>query len=173
MFLLMHFYKDVAISPSDLNKDLQRIIKVKLLEQIVGTCNSKYGYFIKIIDVDKIHNGLIMDGTGDIVFKIRYQVVFMRPFVNEVCEGIIEDVFDVGGFHVRVGPMLVYISHDNVHPLYKLDKANRCYINQNDNTELKKGTKVRFRYTDVSQFKNGFAPMGTIKDNYLGYLSDN
>ena len=173
MFFIMNFTKDVSISPSDLNKDLQKIIKVKLLEQIIGTCNSKYGYFVKVIRIGKINNGLIMDGSGDIVFKMNYQAIFMRPFVNEICEGIIEEVFEVGGFHVRVGPMLVYISHDNVHPLYKLDKANRCYINQNDNTELKKGTKVRFRYTDVSQFKNGFAPMGTIKDNYLGYLSDN
>ena len=115
-----------------------------------------------------------MDGSGDIVFKMEYKVAFMRPCKNEVCEGIIDDVFNVGGMLVKVGPMKVYISPDNVHPKFKLDKTSLSYINPDDNTELKIGTKVRFRYTDVSQFKDGeFKPIGTMKDNYLGYLKDN
>ena len=171
----MNFVKDVTISPADLNKDLSKIIKVKLLEQILGTCNPKYGYFIKVIEIGKVKNGLIMDGTGDIVFKMKYNAVFMRPFVNEICEGIIEEIFkDVGGLHVRVGPMIVLISHENIPTTYNFDKANLCYINPNDNTELKIGTKVRFKYISCSQYQNdkGFMPMGTMLDNYLGYLSD-
>jgi hypothetical protein len=50
MFFVMNFVKDVTVSPSDLSKDLTKIIKVKLFEQVTGTCHPKYGYFIKIIN---------------------------------------------------------------------------------------------------------------------------
>ena len=49
MFFIMNFTKDVTISPADLSKDLKKIIRVKLIEQITGTCNEKYGYFIKVL----------------------------------------------------------------------------------------------------------------------------
>ena len=69
MFFLMCFTKDVVISPSDLSKDLKKIIRIKLIDQVTGTCNEKYGYFIKVISIGEIKNGIIMDGTGDIIFK--------------------------------------------------------------------------------------------------------
>ena len=169
----MQFSKDVIVSPSDLSKDLKKIIRVKLLEQITGTCSPKYGYIIKVINIGESGNGIIMEGSGDIIFKTEYKVVLMRPFKGEICDGIIDTVFEEGGIHVKVGPMIVHIAKDDMQPNYILNRKDLCYVNEKENIELKKGTKVRFRYTDVSQFKNGFAPMGTIKDNYLGYLSDN
>ena len=159
MFFLMSFFKDVTISPSDLNKDLKKIIRVKLIEQVTGTCNEKYGYFIKVINIGDIKNGYIMDGSGDIIFKMYYQVVLLRPFRGEICDGKIEKILSKeGGIHVRVGPMLVYISNDDIPSKYKMDEKNSIYVNsQDENDILKEGEKVRFRYKeiqfDVSDFK--------------------
>ena len=168
----MNFVKDVTVSPSDLSKDLTKIIKVKLFEQVAGTCHPKYGYYIKVINVGKIQNGLIMEGSGDIVFKIQYQVAIMRPFKGEVCDGIINLIMAEGGIHVQVGPMTVYIAEDDLQPGYTLDKKNLSYISDKDKPELKIGSKVRFRYKEIQLNKNEIYPIGTMRDNYLGCIED-
>ena len=170
----MKFKKDVTVSPADLSKDLKKILKMKLLEYATGTVHPEYGYFIKIIRIydEFVKNGLIMEGSGDIIFNIEYDVLVMRPFEGEVAEGTIDNVFDEGGFFALVGPMRVYISKDDISENYVLDKNNLCYKNEKNDTELKKGTKIRFRYK-ATQFKDGdFIPTGTIRDNYLGYIED-
>ena len=176
MFFLVKFTKDVVIAPSDLNKDLKKIIKLKLIEQVTGTCNEKYGYFIKVITIGDIKNGIIMDGTGDIIFKMSYQVAVLRPFENEVCDGIIEKILPFeGGIHVRVGPMLVFIAHDDIPQKFKLDEKNNVYINTSENEEediLKEGEKVRFRYKSIQFSENDFKPTGTMLDSYLGHIRD-
>ena len=170
----MSFFKDVTISPSDLNKDLKKIIRVKLIEQVTGTCNEKYGYFIKVINIGDIKNGYIMDGSGDIIFKMYYQVVLLRPFRGEICDGKIEKILSKeGGIHVRVGPMLVYISNDDIPSKYKMDEKNSIYVNsQDENDILKEGEKVRFRYKEIQFDVSDFKPIGTMKDNYLGHIQN-
>ena len=174
MFFLMKFTRDISISPSDLSKDLKKIIKVKLIEQVTGTCNEKYGYLIKVINIEDMKNGYIMDGTGDIIFKMKYQVVLLRPFKGEVCDGVIEKVLGSdGGIHVRVGPMLVFISNDDIPKDFKLDEKKNEYVNVNDeNDVLKEGEKVRFRYKEIQYDVSEFKPIGTMQDNYLGHIMD-
>ena len=173
MFFFMVFEKDVTVTPADLSKDLTKIVKVKLYEQLTGTCHPKYGYFIRILEAKPYQNGLIMDGTGDIVFKMIYKVVVMRPFKGEICDGIVEKVFNEGGIHVRVGPMIVFIPEDEMPPAFTLDKKNLIYIHEKESTELKIGSKVRFRYKAIQYQKNEFLPIGTMRDNYLGSIQDN
>ena len=173
MFFIMQFSKDVIVSPSDLSKDLKKIIRVKLLEQITGTCSPKYGYIIKVLNIGESGNGIIMEGSGDIIFKTEYKVVLMRPFKGEICDGIIDTVFEEGGIHVKVGPMIVHIAKDDMQPNYILNRKDLCYVNEKENIELKKGTKVRFRFKEIQFDKNEFKPIGTMRDNYLGYIQDN
>ena len=174
MFFLMKFIKDISISPSDLCKDLKKIIKVKLIEQVTGTCNEKYGYLIKVINIEDMKNGYIMDGTGDIIFKMRYQVALLRPFKGEVCDGVIEKILPgEGGIHVRVGPMLVFIANDDIPKGFHLDESKNQYVNENDGNDiLKEGEKVRFRYKEIQFHINEFKPIGTMQDMYLGHIMD-
>ena len=169
----MQFSKDVIVSPSDLSKDLKKIIRVKLLEQITGTCSPKYGYIIKVINIGESGNGIIMEGSGDIIFKTEYKVVLMRPFKGEICDGIIDTVFEEGGIHVKVGPMIVHIAKDDMQPNYILNRKDLCYVNEKEKKKKKKGTKVRFRFKEIQFDKNEFKPIGTMRDNYLGYIQDN
>ena len=168
----MNFSEDVIITPADLSKDLIKIAKVKLLERVTGICHPKYGYFIKVFAIGDLKNGLIMEGTGDIIFKIDYSAVLMRPFKGEICDGIIENILPEGGFFVKVGPMKVYIPKDNIQPNFTLDDKNLCYSDEKKSIELRKDTRIRFRYTGIQFEENDFKPIGTIRDNYLGYIQD-
>ena len=172
MFFIMNFTKDVTISPADLSKDLKKIIRVKLIEQITGDCNEKYGYFIKVLKIGDIQNGYIMDGSGDIIFKMSYEAVLFRPFVNEVSDGIIEKILPLGGgIHVKVGPMLVFIPKENIPNTYIFEEKNNYYYNEKDDSDiLKEGEKVRFKYKDIQFDQNDFKPVGTMADKYLGHI---
>ena len=77
-----------------------------------------------------IQNGYIMDGSGDIIFKMSYEAVLFRPFVNEVSDGIIEKILPLdGGIHVKVGPMLVFIPKEYIPNTYILEEKNNYYYN--------------------------------------------
>ena len=169
----MKFTQDIIVSPADLSKDLKKIIRAKLLEKMTGACNPRYGYYIKIINIPDAKNGLVMEGSGDIIFKVVYTVVLMRPFKGEICDGIICKVLEEGGVHVKVGPMKVFISNDDIKEKFIFDKNNNCYVNEKNNIELREGTKVRFRYKEIQFNDNEFQPMGTMKGDYLGYIQDN
>ena len=168
----MNFSEDVIITPADLSKDLIKIAKVKLLERVTGICHPKYGYFIKVFAIGKLKNGLIMEGTGDIIFKIDYSAVLMRPFKGEICDGIIDTILEEGGIFVKVGPMKVFIAMNDVQPNFTLDDKNLCYSDEKKSIELRKDTRIRFRYTGIQFEENDFKPIGTIRDNYLGYIQD-
>ena len=174
MFFLYSFIKDVTISPSDLSKDLKKIIKVKLIEEVTGTCNERYGYFIKVIRIGDIRNGFIMEGTGDIIFKMKYEVVLFRPFKGEVCDGIIEKILAVeGGIHVRVGPMLVFISKDDIPSKYEFDEKSNSYINKDDDSDIiKEGEKLRLKYKEIQFDVSDFKPIGTLMDKFLGHIRE-
>ena len=106
------------------------------------------------------------------IFKMTYEVVLLRPFKNEVCDGVIEKILpNDGGIHVRVGPMLVFISSEDIPNNYKLDEKNNCYTNEkDDNDSLKEGEKVRFRYKEIQFNISEFKPIGTMNDNFLGHI---
>ena len=167
----MTLKKEIILTPSDLKKsNLKTTIKGKLIEKVIGNCTEKYGYFIKVIDVPNIPNGYIMDTTGDIVFNIEYRVIVMRPFKGEICEGEVERILpDKAGIHVRVGPMTVFISEEDIPSIYKKDDKNENYQSEEDGT-ISQGDKLRFKFKGIQYDNNsgGFRPIGTIKENYLG-----
>ena len=35
-----------------------------------------------------------MEGSGDIIFKVDYSAVLMRPFKGEICDGIIDTILE-------------------------------------------------------------------------------
>ena len=155
------------------NRDIKKIIKAKLVEKIIGICTEKLGYFIKIVSIGELPNGYIMDTTGDIVFNIEYKVIVMRPFKGEICDGIVEKILsDVEGLIVRVGPMKVFISNDDIPSVFKKDIKNNNYQSENDSISV--GDKVRFKIKET-QYKHEFfefAPTGTMNEKYLGHISE-
>ena len=50
------------------------------------------------------------DGTGDVLFDIKYQAVVFRPFKNEVLDGVVTGINDTM-ININVGPLEGAISH--------------------------------------------------------------
>lgn len=168
MLFIMKFEEELVLSPNILSKNLKNIIKAKLIEKVQGSVTEKYGYLICVISIGEIPNGVILDTTGDILFKITYRAVVMKPFEGEVCDGVIDKI-DEYGLHVTVGPFKVYISNSNFPPNFEYNQTNNIYTSENSES-LKLNSEVRFRISRVQFIDGDFKPTGTMADNYLGPL---
>ena len=172
MLFIKEFTHNITLSPSDLGKDLKKIIKIKLINQVTGTCNEKFGYYIKVINIGEIKNGFILEGSGNIIFKMTYKVVLLRPFKNEVSDGIVHQITG-GNILVKVGPMVVFIEKNKIPQDFEYDAKNECYKNKKDSSDIiKVGEKVRFKYIEIQYSPNEFRPIGTMFEKYLGHIKE-
>ena len=60
--------------------------------------------------VEKIEDGLVKDGTGEVYFNVTYQAVVFRPFIGEVMDGIVSEVRK-DGVYFNIGPLEGAIAH--------------------------------------------------------------
>lgn len=169
MFFVLTFEQPILMSPSCLYKDLQALIKAKLIEKVLGSVSEKYGYIVCVIKVDEPNDGKILDTSGDVLFNVRYRAVVMKPFPGEVIDGVIQDV-DKYGVHVEVGPIKVFISHSNFPSDFEYNENQNCYFSKSQNDKLAIDTEVRFRISNVQFAENNFRPIGIMNEDYLGPL---
>ncbi|GFH28270.1 uncharacterized protein HaLaN_26739, partial [Haematococcus lacustris] len=93
MFYILKLVKKLDIHPRSFGKNLREVIHEKLVQEVEGTCNSKYGYVIAVTKVDSIGEGLIrQDGTGLATFSVHYSAVVSRPFKGEVVDCVVATV---------------------------------------------------------------------------------
>jgi len=155
--------------PSCLYKDLKSLLKAKLIEKVQGSVSEKYGYIICVINIEEPNTGKVLDTSGDVLFNIRYKAVIMKPFKEEVMDGVIEKV-DKHGIHVSVGPIKVFISNVQFPPDFEYNELTKSYISRTQNDKLMNDTEVRFRTMQVGYENNEFRLTATMNENYLGPL---
>jgi DNA-directed RNA polymerase subunit E'/Rpb7 len=153
--------------PSSLCRDILKLIKTKLIEKTQGSVSEMFGYVICVIKVEDIAPGVIMDTTGDVLYRVKYRAIVMKPIIGEVSEGVIEKV-EKYGIHVGVGPMRVFISHNNFPPDFTYDENTNTYISPRKKDNMTVNTEVRFRITGIQYESNNFYPIGTMYEDYLG-----
>ena len=93
----------------------------------------------------------------------------MKPFEGEVCDGVIENVTKYG-ITVSVGPIKSFISNSDFPPNFIYDQNNNNYTSSSSG-KLEKGTEIRFRIKKLQYVNNGFRPLGTMRESYLGPIS--
>lgn len=166
----MKFERELILTPNQLGKHIKNKIKAKLIQKVQGECTEKYGYLICVVKIEDIPNGMIMDTTGNIIFNVSFDAIVMKPFVGEVCEGVIEEV-QKHGIIFSIGPIKGFISNTEFPPNFNYDEINANY-SSNDSGKFEKGSEIRFRIKQL-QFdpQQGFRPLGTMRENYLGPIS--
>ena len=163
----MVFDEAVVMPPSYLGPELQSILKAKLIEKVEGSCTEKYGYIVCVLKVEEISTGKIMDTSGDVLFNIKYRAVVLKPFVNEVLDGVIEKV-DKYGIIVSVGPILVFITNKNFHKEFEYNESSNTYVSTQQNEKLAMDVEVRFRVLGTKFDSNKITGTGIMSEDYLG-----
>jgi DNA-directed RNA polymerase II subunit RPB7 len=168
MLFVMVFTEAIVLPPAYLGSDLSAIVKAKLIEKVEGSCTERYGYIVCVLKVDDPRTGKILDTSGDVLFSVEYKAVVLKPFVNEVLDGVVEKI-DKYGATVTVGPVLFFISNKNFHTEFEFNEGTNSYVSsQQQNEKIAVDVDVRFRVLGTKFDSNIITGTGTMREDYLG-----
>ena len=70
-------------------------LESKLYADVEGTCSGQYGYIIAVVSILDIGKGMVLSGSGQAEFVIRYRAIVFKPFKGEVVDGVVNMVSKV------------------------------------------------------------------------------
>ena len=84
----------------------------RINQLFIGQCSEELGY---IIDIWRYHlnsqddlEGVVQDTTGDVIFRVRFDVIAFKPDKSEILDGVVSSVNN-DGIVVYSGPIKSYI----------------------------------------------------------------
>ncbi|GER33679.1 DNA-directed RNA polymerase II subunit RPB7 [Striga asiatica] len=151
MFFHIVLERNMQLHPRHFGRDLRDKLVAKLVKDVEGTCSGRHGFIVAITGIDSVGKGLIRDGTGFVTFPVKYQCVVFRPFKGEILEAVVTMVNKMG-FFAEAGPVQIFVSNHVSGLILCCDFLVAC-----------------LSITLLGQ--NHFC-IGTIKDDFLGVISD-
>ena len=165
----MNFVEPIIMKPETLGKELLNLIKANLIERVLGSVTERYGYIISVIRFLKIESGKVLNTSGDVIFNVYYKAIVLKPFVNEIMDGVVEKI-EPYGIHVKAGVLKIFISSSNFPGDFEYNETNRSYKSEEQNDEIKVDSEVRFRIIGFNYESNEFLSTATMNESYLGPL---
>lgn len=75
---------------------LQDTVRARVREEVEGNIVETYGYVVQVLDFADIGKGVIDSTTAYAKFTVKYNALLFRPFINEVCDVVVDSVNQVG-----------------------------------------------------------------------------
>lgn len=171
MFYLVELKKDLDLHPRFFGKQIDDTITNKLITEVEGTCNGKYGYVVSVAHVLRIGEGLIrQDSSGYATFRVTYQAVVCRPYKGEVLDCQITSVNKMG-FFAEAGPLQIFVSNHLIPEEFEYSAVgDACYASQHDSNKIQEGAIVRLRIVGTKMDQAEIFCIGSIKEDYLGVI---
>jgi DNA-directed RNA polymerase subunit E' len=170
MYALSEVEGVVRVEPKLFSSDLNEAIASQLKSTYVGQVNNEIGRIIKIIEVLKIGEGIIVPGDGAAFYRVTFKVIHFKPEINELVEGEIRDIAKFGAF-IDFGPFegMVHVSQ-TMDDFVSVNKEGTLQ-GKDSKKVLKKGDKVRARIVAVSIKDTNEPKIGlTMRQEYLGKI---
>lgn len=169
MFFVMSLNRTLVINPRFLGPQLEPTLKRRLKELVEGTVNPRFGFIICVLSIEELGDGLVKDGTGDVLFDIKYQAVVFKPFKGEVLDGVVTEVKE-NVVHVNVGPLRGAIANSNMPPGYRFAPQENVYLCDGRNEKIGVGSEIRFQLLGVTIKTGSFFFVGIINDRAVWKL---
>ena len=150
----------MQVEPREYGPNLRETVQTKLREAVENTCSERYGYILKIFNVDterlqgRIEStGMQPSRGGTATFVVNYDAVVFKPFKNEVLIGEVKSVAQQGVF-CQCGPMQVFISKANLADesnglKWFGDRTPACWMSDNEKWVVQEKTRLRIRLMGV------------------------
>jgi len=171
MFFLYNLEREVTLHPSYFGRNMQELVTGRLLKDVEGTCTGQY-YIITVMDAFDISEGRILPGSGLAEFTVGYRAVVWRPFKGETVDAIVTSVNKMG-FFAEVGPLPLFVSAHLIPSDIKFDaNATPPQFTNNEDSVIEKGTDIRIKLIGIRSDVGQMYAIGSIKEDYLGCLSN-
>lgn len=92
MFYALELTKELDIPPRFLGPKLVTFIHDRLRQEIEGHCSGQHGFVIAVTGIFEIAQGIIQEGMGNAVFKVKYQCITFMPHKGEVLDAQVKSV---------------------------------------------------------------------------------
>mmetsp|Transcript_2935 Transcript_2935/g.10622 ORF Transcript_2935/g.10622 Transcript_2935/m.10622 type:complete len:179 (-) Transcript_2935:610-1146(-) len=174
MFFHLPLKKKVSVHPRFLGPNLQKHLKAKILEEVEGSCNSRYGYIVAVTEVKSIGTGFISEiHSGHAIFDVEYQAVVFKVFKGEVLDCVVTQVTKMG-FFAEAGPLNVFVSTHLMPEEYEFSSGTDepQFVSLDQTVRIVKNCEVRLRVVGTRADAQEIKCVGTIKDDYLGLIGE-
>lgn len=165
-FFVVTLHRRVHIHPRFFGVKLQDILTQRLVLEVEGTFEGRYGFIVAVLQVSpNIPPGELEEGTGFAVFPLQYQAVVFRPFKGEVLDSVVSKVTQ-HGFFAESGPLTIFVSHHLLPP----DMRYRDDLWQSTDgvDRIAVDSSVRLRIIGLKIEATEISATGSIKDAFLG-----
>lgn len=172
MFFIKHLVRDILMEPRSLGPNLFQEVRAKLASEIEGQCLGRHGYVIAVQDIqdEDIQSGQIENDSSFVHFTVRYTVILLRPFRNEVLDALVSNAFDEKGFFAHVGPLQIFVSRHNIPGNIKFSAVTQTWVSDDRITDITQGSVVRLRIIGLQFERNSIKAVGTINESFLGQI---
>jgi len=169
MFFIKELTHTILLHPSYFGPRMAIFLEEKLYSDVEGTCSGQFGYIIAVVSTLDTGKGIVLSGSGQAEFIVRYRAIVFKPFKGEVVDGVVQNVNKMG-FFAEVGPLNVFVSHQLIHPDMRFDPNSNPPSFASDESVIEKGTRVRLKIVGTRVDATEIFAIGTIKEDHLGVI---
>ncbi|KAI3786480.1 hypothetical protein L1987_40191 [Smallanthus sonchifolius] len=172
MFFHIVLERNMQLHPRHFGRDLREKLVSKLMKDVEGTCSGRHGFVVAITGIENVGKGLIRDGTGFVTFPVKYQCVVFRPFKGEILEAVVSMVNKMG-FFAEAGPVQIFVSNHLIPDDMEFQSGDMPnYTTSDGSVKIQKDSEVRLKIIGTRVDATEIFCIGTIKDDFLGVISD-
>ncbi|KAL8516268.1 hypothetical protein ACS0TY_014797 [Phlomoides rotata] len=172
MFFHIVLERNMQLHPRHFGRDLRDKLVAKLMKDVEGTCSGRHGFIVAITGIESVGKGLIRDGTGFVTFPVKYQCVVFRPFKGEILEAVVTMVNKMG-FFAEAGPVQIFVSNHLIPDDMEFQSGDvPNYTTSDGSVKIQKDSEVRLKIIGTRVDATEIFCIGTIKDDFLGVISD-
>ena len=175
MFYNVTLKTDIRVPPSELKKDIEEVVRERLIQSFESFISQEIGYIISIDKINSIGEGIIIPEDGAAYYETEFTALIFKPELQEVVFGKVTDITNFGAF-INMGPIegMVHISQ-TMDDFVSFSKSG-ALIGKDSKRTLKLNDKCKARIIAIS-FKDVTTPkIGlTMRQPGLGalqYLED-
>ena len=170
MFYKVHVEDHVRVPPDMFNLPKEQAIIRRLENQFEGFISKDLGVVISVSNLKNVEKGVLVPGDGSVFYKCDFELLTLKPTIQEVVFGKIRDIADFGAF-LNLGAIdgMIHISQ-TMDDFVSFSK-DKLLSGKTSGRSLKSGDLCRARiiaisYKDIANPKLGL----TMRQQGLGKL---
>lgn len=157
----MEIIERIFLEPEFLTDDIKNNIFNKIKKKFEGYCNYEYGYFVKIIEIINILDNWVSNVTHNVIFKVKFKAVILRPEKEKILECNVKMIFQHGIF-MEINKLKLLIPIGCLKN-YEYDKNSGTFISKKKTIKITDVVKVKIK--DVRYENKNFSCIGEIVEN--------
>eukprot|EP00026_Physarum_polycephalum_P019920 Phypoly_transcript_22190.p1 GENE.Phypoly_transcript_22190~~Phypoly_transcript_22190.p1 ORF type:complete len:173 (+),score=29.71 Phypoly_transcript_22190:79-597(+) len=172
MFFEVALDREVKLHPQHLGPNLRHQLKQQLHQEVEGTCSGRYGFIIMVTKVEDTGKGKVQEGTGFVVYQVKFNAIVFKPFKGEVLDAVVTQV-DKMGFFAEAGPLQIFVSKHLIPPEINFDPQSNppAFVSEDETIRISKDDEVRLKIVGTRVDATEIFSIGSIKEDYLGLIS--